>query len=159
MLHVGQDKLLEIIVEYCCSFHTFPYCFTELCYFLVFFIGEFPEGILCILPNVTTSKQRRLLQDIVKHGHSTCTRGHTGECSSLKVNRNSVHWLDMQGIFLGVCNFIIGTTLFCIRIMKCLFKILQVHWCSSCSTKSSVFFFSASHKGHVIAGFFLEQAN
>lgn len=42
-------------------------------------IGEFSEGILCVLPNVTTSKQGRLLQDIVKHGDSTCTRGHTGE--------------------------------------------------------------------------------
>lgn len=67
---------------------------SHVCFFL---IGELPKGILCILTNVTTSKQRRLLQDTVKHGHSTCTRGHTGECSNLNN-------FNFNGS-LGVCGF------------------------------------------------------
>lgn len=63
--------------------------FIELCLFLL--VGELPKGILCILTNITTSKQRCLFQDIVKHGHSTCTRGHTGECSNLVISGNSVY--------------------------------------------------------------------
>ena len=62
--------------------------------------GELPKRILCILTNVTTSKQRRLLQDIVKHGHFTCTRGHTGECSTLKIGiMFVVQCLDMERIW------------------------------------------------------------
>ena len=74
-----------------------------------FFIGKLPKGILCILTNVTTSKQRRLLQDTVKHGHSTCTRGHTGEC------RNSNN-LNFKRTFVG--NGFDGAIVFCIAIME-----------------------------------------
>lgn len=43
------------------------------------FPGELLEGILRVLTNITTSKQRCLLQDSVKYGDSPRAGGHTGE--------------------------------------------------------------------------------
>ncbi len=72
-------RLSEIFFIKWRSYFT-PFSWFYRAVLISFFLGEFPKGILCILTNVTTSKQRCLLQDIIKHGHSTCTRGHTGEC-------------------------------------------------------------------------------
>lgn len=36
----------------------------------VIFTGKFPEGVLCVLPDVTTTEQRCIFQDTVQHGNT-----------------------------------------------------------------------------------------
>lgn len=81
----GMPEPPRCIVLFIQVLYVFFFSHIKWSYFCLCLIGELPKGILCILTNVTTSKQRRLLQDIVKHGHSTCTRGHTGECRNLNI--------------------------------------------------------------------------
>lgn len=57
---LGGGKVLLVLIFFC-------------------FAGKFPKGILCIFTNTATSKQRCLLQNLVKYGHPTSTRSYIGK--------------------------------------------------------------------------------
>lgn len=81
--------------------------------------GKLPKGVLCILSNVTTSKQRRFLQDIVKHGHSTCTRGYSGKCSGVNLRYNYCFMVCSVSLALVILQpFELAS-----------WKVSSAHWC------------------------------